>query len=251
MRANQTRFATTGVLAASFLLIATACASNSEGPVPSSSAAASSSASSADGAGPAELDLATAASGPPSCAKDGNYFVCYAPITNTTSAMGQLISDFAFYDASGTRVQTDSRFQEYVAPNQTYLARHSIAAADGATSGKVTEVRWSEAETINTTGPQETSEGISLPVSVATVGACKESYEPKNIQCAVKVTNSSAKSGDVSVKAAFNDKQGVRVASETRQERSVGAGETFTLQFFGPKSGQARVDILEVLVRND
>lgn len=176
------------------------------------------------------------ASGPAKCTTESSYFVCRAPITNTTDQMGQMTAELAFYDSTGTRVESDGRFQEFVAAGQTYLSRHSIQASEGAVRGEIISVQWDKPQEINTTGPVETSRGLSLPVNTSKPPAnCKQTSLPDGeMECTAAITNTYSKSGEITTTVAFYDASGLRLESESRFESAVKAGETFKQSFFAP-----------------
>ena len=168
--------------------------------------------------------------------------VCTVEVTNTTDKMGQLSSTAAFRDKSGKRLSTDSRYQEYVAPGETYVAQHY--GPEDTVSADVIELEFDEVQEVHKEGaPLEEDDYILLPTSDAKIGKCKVKYG--NAICTITITNSSKQKGEINTTVAFYDAKGIRIDSETRYQEKVQPGETYDQDFYGPKETKA-MKVLEI-----
>lgn len=191
------------------------------------------------------LDVEEAA-GQVSCGKPQyGSVICTASITNTTDRMGMITTDMAFYNADGVRIGTDGRYEDYVAPGETYVVQHygpkKTSRAD------VLSVDFSEGQEITTTVAKQYG-NYYLPPSNAKVGKCRMEYG--NAVCKLTITNGGPELGEIDISVAFYDADGVRLDSETRYQEKVAPGTTYRQDFFGPK-GTAGVKVLELELQPD
>lgn len=231
----------------------TAATATSSAPTPSSSAPSPSAPSPTDPATPTQSTPEPSSAAPTSagpgyevgkvrCSKpSGDTVECVVPITNTSGAMRWMSSDMAMRDADGVRLESDGRFQEYVADGETYLARHFGPVET--VSGEIIDVTLDEVMQIVTDDVQEGEDGYLLPVNNASLGACTASGD--SLQCEATVTNTGPVQGTIVTTVAFYDGKGVRLETDSRFEEAVAPGEKVKQQFYGP--GKAKtVTVLEV-----
>lgn len=171
---------------------------------------------------------------------------CTVPITNTTDQMGQLSTEMAMLNSDGVRLESDGRYQEYVAPGETYLAHHY--GPKRTTSGQVLSVEFDEA--MNTVSGQPVKEGGSwyLPTDSAKVGKCRVAYGDS--VCRLTITNTGPVLGEIDTQVAFYNAANVRVDSETRFEEKLAPGMTYRQNFYGPRD-TAAVKILSIELEPD
>jgi hypothetical protein len=191
------------------------------------------------------LDVAEAA-GEVSCGKpEYGHVICSAPITNTTDQMGMITTDMAFYNAAGVRIGTDGRYEDYVAPGETYVVQHY--GPKRTTRGEVLSVEFTEGKEV-ATSVEKKDGNYYLPASNAKVGKCRMQYG--NAVCRLTITNGGPKSGEIDTTVAFYDADGMRLDSETRFEEKVPPGTTYRQDFYGPK-GTKGVKVLALELQPD
>lgn len=205
----------------------------------------------ADQSGPEEggetptMDV-TQAAGKVSCGKPqyGNV-ICSVPITNTTDQMGMITTDMAFFNAAGVRISTDGRYEDYVAPGETYVVQHY--GPKKTVEGQVLSVEFSEAMQIPTE-VEKRDGNYYLPTSKAKVGKCRLQYG--DVVCRLTITNGGPKQGEIDTTVAFYDADGMRLDSETRFQEKVPPGTAFRQDFFGPQ-GTKGVKVLALELEPD
>ncbi len=117
--------------------------------------------------GPYPLDTALAADSLTCEPPDGDSVRCTTIVENTFDRSGQIVTDVAFYDASDVRVETDSRFETYVAAGQRYI--DEFFGPTDTVRAEVLAVTWEFPEEPVTGQPTtgRYGDGIYLPVDRA------------------------------------------------------------------------------------
>lgn len=193
---------------------------------------------------PFSLDVEAAAQ-PMTCEPpEGDSVRCTTTIENTTDQSGQIVTDVAFYDAADVRVETDSRFETYVAAGQRYVDEF-FGPAD-TVRAEVLAVTWEYPEEPVTGGPiPGQSGGLYLPVDQAVRNvACQPAYDG-GLECEIEIVNLADSTSEIDTTVAFFDGAGLRVSSDSRFQESVAAGEAFRQSFFGD-AGAATAEVYEV-----
>lgn len=186
------------------------------------------------------------AAGEVSCAKPeyGNV-ICTVPITNTTDQMGMITTDMALFNAAGVRIGTDGRYEEYVAPGETYLVQHY--GPKKTVKGELLSVEFSEAMQIPTE-VEKRDGSLYLPTTNAKVGKCRLQYD--NVICKITITNGGPEQGEIDTTVAFYDADGTRLDSETRYQEKVPAGTAYRQSSYGPE-GTKGVKVLALELEPD
>lgn len=199
--------------------------------------------------GPYPLDTALAADSLTCEPPDGDSVRCTTIIENTFDRSGHIVTDVAFYDASDVRVETDSRFETYVASGQRYLDEFFGPATT--IRAEVLAVTWEfpEEPVTGQPVPDQYGDGVYLPVdrAVRDVACRPDSFGDGGLECDIEIENLSDATAEIDTTVAFFDADGLRVSTDSRFQEAVAAGEVFRQTFFGDP-GATTAEVYEVLV---
>ena len=159
---------------------------------------------------------------------------CVGWLVNTTNETARVTTRVAFYDISGVRIDSESRFQSYVDPGESYLqtffgpketVRMEVLSMDTRSEPRIL------------TGalvPQRFGDDLFLPIdeAVVSVDPIEDSILDDTKTMEIRVRNITNASGSISTRVAFYAADGVRIDSDGRIERDVAPGETVTLKHF-------------------
>lgn len=159
---------------------------------------------------------------------------CVAWLVNTTNETARVSTQVAFYNASGVRIDSETRFQSYVDPGESYLQTFFGPAETVRMEVLGMSTRLEPRVLQGAPVPQRFSDDLFLPIdeSVVSVGPIEDSVLEDTRTMEIRVLNIGNASGSISTRVAFYAGDGVRIDSDGRIEREVSPGEIVTLKHF-------------------